>query len=89
MCVVLLSYWTNVQTLKVLSGKYENTLTDEVITWDIDGILRIFSELEIVDFFFLVFRITVLQCCLAVVFDILQTAVENHSIHRVSNKYYF
>ncbi|XP_050533686.1 protein TRC8 homolog isoform X1 [Daktulosphaira vitifoliae] len=85
-CVVLLSYWTNVQSLKVLSGKYENIkidIVDEVITLDINGIFKLFTQLEIIDFLYLICRNTILQCCLSLVFDFLQTATKQKSIHKI------
>jgi len=86
-CVILLSYWSNVYTLKVVSGKYENFKIDidEVITWDIDGILHLLSQLQVLDFLYVIFRNLILQCCLRLVFDFLQIFTTNRSIHSVSN----
>lgn len=87
-CVVLLSYWTNVQTLKVLSGKYENfkmDVFDEVLTWDVDGIVHLFSQLQIVDFLFIVCRNILLQFCLSLMFNFLQMFTTNHSVNKVSS----
>lgn len=89
-CVVLLSYWTNIQSLKVLSGKYENFKTDtifEVITWDFDGIINLLTQLQVVDFVYILFRNIVLQCCLSLVFDFLQVFTTNHPVHKVSDKF--
>lgn len=86
-CVVLLSYWTNIQTMKVLSGKYENFKLDiiyEVINWDFDGILYLLTQLQIFDFLYVVCRNLILQCCLSLVFDFLQMFTTRHSFHRVS-----
>jgi len=86
-CIVLLSYWSNIQTLKVLSGKYENFQTDtihEVITWDVDGILHLFTQLQIINFLYLLIRNIILQCCLSLVFDFLQVFTTNHSISKVN-----
>ncbi|VVC36295.1 Zinc finger, RING-type,Zinc finger, RING/FYVE/PHD-type,TRC8 N-terminal domain [Cinara cedri] len=73
-CVVLVSYWTNMQAMKFLSGRYEyfnNALLDEVITWDVNGILHIFTKLQILDFFFVITRNIIIQSCLSLVFDFL------------------
>lgn len=86
-CIVLLSYWSNIQTLKVLSGKYENFKIDtinEVITWDVDGILHLFTQLQIINFLYLLIRNLVLQCCLSLLFDFLQVFTTNHSINKVN-----
>ncbi|CAH1715155.1 unnamed protein product [Aphis gossypii] len=85
-CIVLLSYWSNIQTLKVLSGKYENFKIDtinEVITWDVDGILHLFTQLQIINFLYLLIRNLVLQCCLSLLFDFLQVFTTNHSINKI------
>lgn len=86
-CVILLSYWTNIHTLKVLSGKYENfktDITDEIITWDIVGILHLLAQLQVLDFLYIICRNILLQFCLSIVFDILQAFTTYHSIPIVS-----
>jgi len=86
-CVVLLSYWANIQTLKVIYGKYENFETDALIkdmTWDVDGLINLFSELEIAYFLYLLLRNLILQCCLSLIFDFLQVFITNQSIHNVN-----
>ncbi|XP_022173901.1 protein TRC8 homolog [Myzus persicae] len=85
-CIVLLSYWANIQTLKVIYGKYENFETDAFnkdITWDVDGFLYLLTELQIAHFLYLLFRNLILQCCLSLVFDFLQVFTTNQSIHKV------
>ncbi|XP_050435760.1 protein TRC8 homolog [Adelges cooleyi] len=85
-CVVLISYWSNIQTLKVISGKYEDIKTDivdEFITWDISGILKLFTHNEISDFLYLICRNTILQCIISLVFDFLQTTTRHRSIYKI------
>lgn len=62
-------------------------MIDEVITWDVDGLLHLFTQLEIVDFLYVICRNLILQCCLSLIFDFLQMFTTNHSIHKVSKHY--
>lgn len=85
-CIVLLSYWANIQTLKVVYGKYENFETnpfDKDIPWNVDGFLYLFTELQAAHFLYLLFRNLILQCILSLVFDFLQVFTTNQSIHKV------
>lgn len=91
-CIVLLSYWANIQTLKVIYGKYENFETDALnkdITWDVDGFIYLFSELQIAHFLYLLIRNLILQCCLSLVFDFLQVFTTNQSINKVNTYNYY
>jgi len=91
-CIVLLSYWANIQTLKVIYGKYENFETDAInkdITWDVDGFLYLFTELQVAQFLLILFCNLILQCCLAIIFERLQIFITNQfttnqSIHKVN-----
>jgi len=86
-CIVLLSYWANIQTLKVVYGKYENFETnpfDKDIPWNVDGFLYLFTELQAAHFLYLLFRNLILQCILSLVFDFLQVFTTNQSIHKVN-----
>ncbi|XP_060879841.1 protein TRC8 homolog [Metopolophium dirhodum] len=85
-CIVLLSYWANIQTLKVVYGKYENFETnpfDKDIPWNVDGFLYLFTELQAAHFLYLLFRNLILQCILSLVFDFLQVFTTNQSIHKI------
>ncbi|KAL4149454.1 hypothetical protein QTP88_003404 [Uroleucon formosanum] len=85
-CIVLLSYWANIQTLKVVYGKYENFETDAFnkdIPWNVDGFLYLFTELQVAYFLYLLFRNLILQFVLSLVFDFLQVFTTNQSIHKV------
>lgn len=73
--------------MKVLSGKYENFKLDilyEVVNWNFDGILHLLTQLQILDFLYVVCRNLILQCCLSLLFDFLQMFTTRHSFHRVS-----
>ncbi|XP_001943793.2 protein TRC8 homolog [Acyrthosiphon pisum] len=85
-CIVLLSYWANIQTLKVVYAKYENFETnpfDKDIPWNVDGFLYLFTELQVAHFLYLLFRNLILQCVLSLVFDCLQVFTINEPIHKV------
>jgi len=86
-CVVIFSCWVNMQTLNVLSKQYVNfnmDIINKVITWDVDVIIRFFTQLKIVNFLCLLFCNIILQFCLSLVFNFLQVCATNHSIHKVN-----
>lgn len=75
-----------------MSGKYEHfktDLIDEVITWDLDGLVNLFTQLQIIDFLYVVCRNIILQCFLSLIFDFLQMFTTNHSINKVNKLYFF
>ncbi|XP_060857979.1 protein TRC8 homolog isoform X1 [Metopolophium dirhodum] len=85
-CVVILSCWVNMQTLNVISKQYVNfnmDIMNKVITWDVDVIIRFFTQLKIVNFLCLLFCNLMLQFGLSLVFNFLQVCATNHSIHKV------
>ncbi|XP_026819954.1 protein TRC8 homolog [Rhopalosiphum maidis] len=87
-CVVLLSYWANTETLNVLSEKYENFITimiNGAVTWDVDIIIHHFKQLQIVNVLYLLFFNVILQIFLSQVFDFLQVCTTNHTNHKVFN----
>lgn len=87
LCAVLLSYSTNIQALRVLSGKYENFNIEKIYelkTMDLVEIMGIFTELQIFDFAYLLARNVILQCCLSFVFDFSQILTTENTIPRVS-----
>jgi len=76
------------QTLKMFSGKYENfkmDLIEKVILWDLDGIIHLCSQLQIVDFLYVICRNIVLQSCLSLVFDFLQMFTTNNPVNKVNH----
>lgn len=88
-CVVLLSYWANVQSLNVLLGMYDNIETDfmfEVMTLDFNRIVNLSAQLQVVDFVFIFFRNIILQFFLSLVFDFLQDFTTNNPVHKVSGE---
>lgn len=89
-CVVLFSYWANMQILEIISEEYKNVKTNminEVITWDVDGIIHVFTQLQIVNYLSLILFSIILQYCLSVVNDILLVLTTNHSTHEVNINY--
>jgi len=87
-CVVLFSYWQNLQTLGFLSGKYKNfkiEMTNELITWDEDEYMIILTQLYPLSY--KLFKSMILQYYLSLAFDILQFLTTGHLIHKVSIKF--
>jgi len=56
---------------------------DEVVAWDIDAIIHIFTQLQIMNFLYLLFCGIILQYFLSLVFNSLQVCTTNHLIHKV------
>jgi len=85
--IILFSYWANIQTLKVIYGKYENYETnpfEKDIPWNVDGFLYLFTELQIAHFLYLLFRNLILQSVLSIVFDFLLVFFTNQPINKVN-----
>ncbi|CAI6352635.1 unnamed protein product [Macrosiphum euphorbiae] len=83
-CVVLVSYWENMETLLFLSGKYKNfkiETTNELITWDVYEYMIIFIQLY--PRLYKLFLNIIIQYCLSLAFDILQVFTTGHSIHKI------
>lgn len=51
---------------------------------DFDEIMHLFTQLQILDFLYLLSRNVILQCCLSLVFDFLQVFTTNNSIPKVN-----
>jgi len=86
-CIVLLSNSANIETLKVVYGKYENLKTnqfDENIPWDVYEFLNLFKELQVEHFLYLLFRNLIFQCFLSLVLSFLQVRTSNQPIHKVN-----
>jgi len=78
------------QILEIISEEYKNVKTNminEVITWDVDGIIHVFTQLQIVNYLSLILFSIILQYCLSVVNDILLVLTTNHSTHEVNINY--
>ncbi|XP_026820006.1 protein TRC8 homolog [Rhopalosiphum maidis] len=78
--VVFYSYWANIQTIEVLSGKYENfngDIVNEVITWNVDGIIHLFTHSQLYQLFCSI----MLQYFLSLVFEFVHVFTTDHSIH--------
>ncbi|KAL4135689.1 hypothetical protein QTP88_007285 [Uroleucon formosanum] len=83
-CVVLVSYWENMQKLGLLSEKYKNfkiETTTQLTIWNADNYIIIFIQLY--PRLYMLFHSIILQYCLSLVFDILQVFTTNHSTHKV------
>lgn len=88
-CVVLVSYWENMQKLGLLSEKYKNfkiETTTQLTIWNADNYIIIFIQLY--PRLYMLFHSIILQYCLSLVFDILQVFTTNHSTHKVNIKFY-
>ncbi|CAI6367587.1 unnamed protein product [Macrosiphum euphorbiae] len=84
-CIVLLSNSANIETLKVVYGKYENletNLFDKDIPWDLFEFLNLLKELQVKHFLYLLFRNVILQCFLSLLFYFLQNFTTNQKIHK-------
>jgi len=87
-CVILVSYWENMETLLFLSGKYKNfkiETTNELITWDVYEYMIIFIQLY--PRLYKLSQSIIIQYCLSLAFDILQVFTTGHSIHKVNIKF--
>lgn len=90
MCVVLFSYWENNQSLNVLFEKHENLEIDlmfEVMTLDFNRIVNLLTKLQVVDFVYILFQNTILQCFLSLVFYFIQVLTANDPVHKVSDEF--
>ncbi|XP_060858690.1 protein TRC8 homolog [Metopolophium dirhodum] len=83
-CVVLFSYWQNMETLGFLSGKYKNfkiETTNELITRDVDEYML--NLIQLYPRLYKLFHSIILQYCLSLIFDILQVFTTDYSIHKI------
>lgn len=84
--IVFYSYWANIQTIEVLSGKYENfneDIVNEVITWNVYGIIHFFTHSQLYQLFCSI----MLQYFLSLVFEFVHVLITDHSMHNVSIKF--
>lgn len=59
-------------------------MLNEIITWDVEGIIHLCSQLQVIDFFYIICRNIILQFCLSLVLDFLQMVTTN-SVNKVNS----
>jgi len=71
----------------VLSEKFVNLKTEtinEVVAWDMDAIIHIFTQSQLVHFLCLLYCCMIPQYILSLVFNFIQVYTRNHLIHKVN-----